>query len=75
VSPHNVHIDPSTTNTIAAAIAAFLGGGWLRERRKMRHDALAQALEFIDRQTARIDELERQVAELQRELYRHRDDG
>ena len=69
MSPHNVNVDPTTTNTIVAAVAAFLGGGWLRERRKMRHDALAQALDFIDRQTARIDELERQVAALQHELY------
>ena len=68
-----MNVDPTITNTVAAALAAFLGGGWLRERRKMRHDALAQALDFIDRQTARIDELERQVAALQHELYRHRE--
>lgn len=71
MTPHH-GIDQAAQQGIIAAIAAFLGGGWLRERRKIRHDALAQALDLIDRQAARIDKLERQVADLQRELYERR---
>lgn len=73
MSPHT--IDHVTQQGILAAVAAFFGGGWIRERRKIRHDALAQALDLIDRMQARIDNLESQVAALQRELFRvHRNE-
>jgi hypothetical protein len=66
----HIPFDDMAQQGILAAVAAFFGGGWLRERRKLRHDALSQALDLIDRMQARIDALETQVAELQRELYR-----
>lgn len=61
-------IDDTTLQAVLAALTAVLGGGWVRERRKARRDALEQALAFIDLQTARIDKLERQVEDLQHQL-------
>lgn len=60
----------SATHGLLAAVTAIFGGGWLRERRKLRTDQLQQALRRIGALEERLDRLQVVLVDLTRENAR-----